>query len=335
MESSADGHDSSLAAGVLAKHWHICEPIDHTELGVSRVTWRVGQRYWLSQSEERRSAELTRQAKLMESLRCFLEDEHLSISVPEVIPGLNGHLVVEDSGYGWCVARHLHGFHPDSGDLTIYPALAEGLARFHREVRLFSDRERADLSEGICVNARKSIARMDAAHFVPFTKYAEEQELLMRAGDWLQPRLQKFERLPRQLIHGDWTPRNVLFAASGDHVYLKAVLDFEAIALDPVHVDVASICSTLLMWSGLDGIDEPIDSLLKTYENLSDRPLERDHVFTAMVAHWLCHYWSWRDRLEDGGFGQEVKDRLCLRIAGVLDYVSGLHQARPTIDLAH
>ena len=155
-----------------------------------------------------------------------------------------------------------------------------------------------------------------------------------RVGEWLQPRLQEFEKLPRQLIHGDWTPRNVLFVASGDHVYVKAVLDFEAMALDPVHVDVASICSTLLMWSGLYGVDELIDSVLNTYENLSDRHLERDHVFTAIVAHWLCHYWSWRDRLEDGGFGQEAKDRLCLRIASVLDYVSRSHKARATIDFA-
>lgn len=332
MESRAGGHDSSLAAGVLAKHWHIFEPIVHTELGVSRVTWRVGQRYWLSQSEERRSAELTRQAKLMNRLRCFLEDEHLSISVPEVIPSLNGQIVVEEGGYGWCVARHLHGFHPDMSDPTIYPVLAEGLARFHHEVRLFCERERTDLSEGICINARKNIARMHVARFVPFTEYPEEQELLARAGEWLQPRLQEFEKLPRQLIHGDWTPRNVLFVASGDHVYLSAVLDFESMAPDPVHVDLGSMCSTLLMWSGLNGVNELIDSLLNTYEKLSNCHLERDHVFTAMLAHWLCNYWSWRDRIEAGGFGQEVKDRLCLRIASVLNYVNGSHKARATID---
>lgn len=330
MESSASAHDSRFVAEVLAKHWHIREPIAKTGLGVSRVTWRVGQLYWLSQSEKQRSAELTRKAKLMERLRCFLEDEHLSISVPEVIASLSGQLVVEDGGYGWCVTRHLQGFHPDSGDPTIYPVLAEGLARFHREMRLFSDSQPAEVSDGICVSARKSIARMDAVHFVPFTKHPEEQELLVRAGDWLQPRLQEFEKLPRQLIHGDWTPRNVLFDSSGDRVYLNAILDFEAIALDPVHVDVASICSTLLMWSALDNIDERIDNLLSTYENLSERRLEIDHVFTAMLAHWLCHYWSWRDRLEDGEFGQEVKERLCLRIASVLDYVSESRGGRHT-----
>ncbi len=270
----------------------------------------------------------------MKRLRCFLGDEHRSISVPEVVLSLNEQIVVKEGGYGWCVTGHLPGFHPDMGDPTIYPALAEGLARFHREVRFFSARQPADLSEGICTNARKSIARIQANQFVPFTEYPDEQELLVRAGEWLRPRLQEFEILPRQMIHGDWTPRNVLFASSGGRIYLNAVLDFEAMALDPVHVDVASMCSTLLMWSGLDDVVELIDGLLNTYESVSGRHLERDHVFTAMLAHWLCNYWSWRDRIEDGGFGQEVKDRLCLRIASVLDNVSGSHKARLTIDPA-
>jgi hypothetical protein len=93
-------------------------------------------------------------------------------------------------------------------------------------------------------------------------------------------------------------------------------------AFDPVHVDVANTCSTLLMWSGLGNVDERIGSVLSRYEGLSGHRLERDHVFTAMLAHWLCHYWSWRDRLKNGGFGQEVKERLCLRIRSALDYVS-------------
>ncbi|HEY1896478.1 MAG TPA: phosphotransferase [Terracidiphilus sp.] len=328
MASTAGGHDARLAAAVLAKHWRIREPVFRTDFGVSRATWRVGQWYWLSQSEESRYAELIRQAQLMQRLRCFLEHERLSISVPEAIASLNGQLVVEDGGYGWCLSRHLHGFHPESSDPAIYPILAEGLARFHGAMRLFSDRQAMESPDGISVNTRKNIARMDTAKFVPFTKYAEEQELLVRAGDWLLPRLQEFEDLPRQLIHGDWTPRNVLFDSSGDKVHLNAVLDFEAMAFDPVHVDVASTCSTLLMWSGLGSVDERIGKLLSAYEGLSGRRLERDHVFTATVAHWLCLYWSWRDRLMNGGFGQEVKERLCLRIASVLDYVSRSRDSR-------
>jgi hypothetical protein len=148
MASTVGGQDARLAAEVLATHWRIREPVVRTDFGVSRVTWRVGQRYWLSQSEESRYAEMIRRAELLQRLRCFLEDERLSISVPEMIAGLSGQLVVKDVGFGWSLTRHLQGFHPDSSDPAIYPVLVEGLTRFHREVRLFSDRQPAELPGG-------------------------------------------------------------------------------------------------------------------------------------------------------------------------------------------
>jgi Ser/Thr protein kinase RdoA (MazF antagonist) len=322
MAMTAARGESDPVAEILANHWRICEPAVRTELGVSRITWRVGQRYWLSQSESRRSAALLRRAQLLQRLHGFLKDEHLSISVPEIVASESGHLIVADGGYGWCLTRHLQGFHPDSSDPGIYPVLAEGLARFHRELRLFSERQKADAPHGICVMARQNIARLDPASFVPFTKHPREQELVMRAGEWLLPRLARFEILPRQLVHGDWTPRNVFFQSSDCGAHLTAVLDFEAMAYDPVHVDLANTCSTLLMWSRLDRIAERIGDVLSTYERFGGIRLEHGDIYTAMLAHWFCHYWSWRDRLEDGGFGLDVKERLCLRIERVLDYLN-------------
>jgi hypothetical protein len=98
------GREPDLVAEFLEKHWRICEPAVRTDLGVSRITWRVGQRYWLCQSEQRRSAALLCQAQLLQRLRCFLEDEHLSISVPEIVASESGGLIVADCGYGWCIA---------------------------------------------------------------------------------------------------------------------------------------------------------------------------------------------------------------------------------------
>jgi Ser/Thr protein kinase RdoA (MazF antagonist) len=315
--------EPDLVAEVLEKHWRIWEPAVRTDLGVSRISWRVGQRYWLCQSEQRRSAALLSQAQLLQRLRCFLEDKHFSISIPEIVASESGDLIVAYGGYGWCLTRHLQGFHPDSGDPGIYPVLSEGLARFHHELCLFSEHQRADVPDGVCVKARQGIERLDDATFVPFTNHPEEQELMMRAGKWLLPRLARFELLPRQPIHGDWTPRNVLFDTSDNGAHLSAVLDFESMAYDPVHVDLANICSTLLMWSRLNRIEDRIDSVLSTYERFGGVRLERGDIYTAMLAHWFCHYWGWRDRIKGGGFGQDVKERLCLRVASVLDYVSG------------
>src|SRR5215469_13066596 len=115
MADGASG-DTDLVAAILAKHWRIYEPAVRTDLGVSRITWHVGQRYWLSQSEEWRSAELADRAQLIQRLHCFVSNEGLPISVPEAVPCEIGRLVVTDCGYGWSLARHLEGLHPHSND---------------------------------------------------------------------------------------------------------------------------------------------------------------------------------------------------------------------------
>ena len=57
MAASEVSH-ANLVAKVLAKHWHISDSANQTDLGVSRATWRIGQLYWLSQAEQTRLAEL-------------------------------------------------------------------------------------------------------------------------------------------------------------------------------------------------------------------------------------------------------------------------------------
>lgn len=313
---------ANLVAEVVAKHWRLSESAIRTHLGVSRATWRIGPLYWLSQAEQARSAELFQQANLLFALDRSLKSDHSSISVPEIVASSSGDFVVADGGYVWCLTRNLRGFHPDVTDPDMYLTLTEGLAHFHHALRVFSERQRRHAPDGICVSVRQNIKRLSPETFVAFTSYPGEKEVLQQAAAWLLPRLDRFELLPRQIVHGDWTPRNVLFDRDNQPIGLTAVLDFEATSWAPIHVDVANTCSTLLMWSGLDRLDERIANVLETYEKCAGVHLEREHIHTAMLAHWLCHYWSWRDRLQFGEFGHEVKERLCLRIASVLSYVS-------------
>lgn len=321
MESS-NASQANFVVEVLAKHWRVSEPAIRTRLGVSRATWQIGTHYWLSQAEQTRAAELFQQANLLSDLDCYLKNERCSIGVPEIVPSVGRRLIEVDRGYVRCLTRNLPGFHVDVADAEIYPALAEGLARFHRALRLFSEHQATSVANGICVRTRQSITRLTTQSFVAFTPDPSEEEVLRQAAAWLLPRMDRFEQLPRQIVHGDWTPRNVLFDRADHRVRLTGVLDFEALASDPVNVDLASICSTLLMWSGLDRLDERIASVLETYESFAGVHLERADLHTAALAHWLCHYWRWRDRLECGEFGHEVKERLCLRISSVLSYVS-------------
>lgn len=311
----------NLVGDVLSRHWRIKEPTIRASLGVSRATWRVGKFYWLAQAERVRIAELSRQAKLLTQLNQYLKTESIPLSIPEIVASEAGDVLVDDAGYVWCLTRHLPGFHPEVGDASVYPALTEGLARFHSIVRAFPKSESLDVPDGICVRTRQTIDRLTAEAFVAFTSDPREKHILPNAAAWLLPRLDSLERLPRQIVHGDWTPRNVLFQRHDREMHLTGVLDFEAMAWDPACVDVANTCSTLLMWSGLDRLEERIEGVLKTYEHSAGVDFDRKDIHTAMLAHWFCHYWNWRDRLQFGEFGHEVKDRLCFRISSVLSYL--------------
>ena len=200
MVSAVPG-EVGLATEIARTHWRLFGPMVRTDLGMSRITWRVGQQYWLSQSEERRSVELIRHAELQQNLLRFLHEKQFSISVPEIVTSLSGDLIVTDRGYAWCLTGHLEGFHPDSHD----PALAEGLARLHRELYLFEESRPTRLPDGIGVRVRERIEELNLGSFVPFTPDPREAALLERAGEWQLPRLSRFESLPRQLVHGDWT----------------------------------------------------------------------------------------------------------------------------------
>jgi Ser/Thr protein kinase RdoA (MazF antagonist) len=320
---ASDASDSiDLATEIVQSHWGIRGQLIRTDLGVSRITWRVGNQYWLSQCEERRSAELVCRAEVQRRLLDFLREKQSSLSVPEIVVSRSRDLIAVDQGYAWCLTRHLDGFHPDSHDPNAYRLLAAGLADFHSELSLFEEEGSVKLSNGVSTGTRVWIERMKLKPLIPFTGNPREIELLERACDWLLPRLSRLELLPRQPVHGDWTPQNVFFNRRNGGVQLTAVLDFEAIATDPVHVDVANIFSTLLMWSDLNRPRERMQEVLTAYENSSGLTLEQEDIHIAMLSHWFCNYWGWRERLENGGLGRQVKDRLCLRIASVLEFVT-------------
>lgn len=318
--SKADA-DIQLPSEILQEHWHVHEPVEKTDLGVSRKTWRVGQRYWLSQGEIEHLEPFVRESESLQRLHQFLRRERFSIEVPEIVLARGGQLVVAESGWTWRLTRHLAGTHPDSRDPKIYPPLIEGLSRFHEALRRFSHQDSGAIPAGVCIKTRQLIQRFQSTRWSPFTSDEDEQELLERASQRLLPRLDRFESLPRQVIHGDWTPRNVLFDSIAPVGNLTGVLDFESTAFDPIHVDLSHTCSTLLMWSGLDNTGTRIPEAVACYERLTGTPVELNDLHTAMLAHWFCHYWNWRDRLESGAKDHEVTKRLCLRLRLVLRFL--------------
>jgi Ser/Thr protein kinase RdoA (MazF antagonist) len=320
MQQDGIDPDISLASRVLREQWGIYEHLEKTDLGVSREAWRVGQSYWLSQCELERLEPFVRESDHLQRLHHFLRNEKISIEVPEIVPDQRGQLVVNKSGWAWRLTHHLAGVHPDSHDPQIYSPLVGGLTRFHQALRLFSQQS-SGIPMGVCLKAQRFVQRFQTMSWRPFTGDQDEKELLERASRWLLPRLDHFESLPRQLTHGDWTPGNVLFDSPVGR--LSAVLDFESISIDPIHVDLSHTCSTLLMWSGLDRVGARIEEVIACYERLTTTRVELADIHTAMLAHWFCHYWNWRERLETRAQSHEVTKRLSLRIRVVLQFLEG------------
>ena len=327
MEQNGIDPDTSLASRVPQEQWGIHEHVEKTDLGVSREIWRVGQSYWLSQCELERLEPFVRESDHLQRLHQFLRNKKFSIEAPEIVPDQRGQLVVNKCGWAWRLTHHLAGFHPDSHDPQIYLPLIEGLTRFHQALRLFSQQSSGTIPMGVCLKARQFVQRFQTMSWRPFTGDQDEKELLERASRWLLPRLDHFESLPRQLTHGDWTSRNVLFDSVTPVGCLAAVLDFESTAIDPIHVDLSHTCSMLLMWSGLDRVGARIQEVVACYERLTRTRVELTDIHTAMLAHWFCHYWNWRDRLETSAQSHEVIKRLSLRIRLVLQFLEGSDDA--------
>src|SRR6185437_8740708 len=141
----------------------------------------VGKLYWLAQAEHVRFGELSPQATLLTYLNQYLKVERISLSVPEIIASRAGDLLVDDFGYVWCLTRHLPGFHPAVGDPGAYPALTEGLARFHSIMRAFPKPESLHIPNGICVRTRQNIDRFNAEAFVACTSDPREKHILQNA----------------------------------------------------------------------------------------------------------------------------------------------------------
>jgi hypothetical protein len=73
------------------------------------------------------------------------------------------------------------------------------------------------------------------------------------------------------------------------------------------------------MWSSLDNISERIATLVSSFEEKTDVPIGLDIVHISMLAHWLGHYFDWRER-ESTDENTEVVRRLLGRIETVLHF---------------
>jgi Ser/Thr protein kinase RdoA (MazF antagonist) len=299
---------------VLSDHWGIAVAPDRVAPGASRNTWRVDSTFWLSHSDATEADSFRREAQLLQALPVILAARKAYWCVPGVVSTLSGRAIAVTPEGTWRLAQHVPGERPDMRDADTYPALARMLAELHAvlegvphslKVREFGAVERA---QAFIVAYGKS--------FRPATEDAREVLAISAIVDWLMPRIEGLAFLPRQLIHGDWTPPNIKVLPQG-----WGVLDWEFSRIDPVVMDLAQSCITILLWSGLDRPAEHISKLVETYSEHSGREVTMDSVRTAMAAYWLQNYGHWRARQETvGGFEDVLADQPG-RLLGIAEFV--------------
>jgi Ser/Thr protein kinase RdoA (MazF antagonist) len=308
----------SVAAAVLRDRWRIVIAPDRAASGASRNTWRVDSAFWLSHSDATEEASFRREAQLLQALAAILAARKACWCIPGVVPTVSGETIAVTRDGVWRLAQHLPGEPPDMRAAETYPALALMLAEVHAVLQ--SVPHSLKVRElGAVERAREFIAAYGKASFQPATEDAREALAVSAMVEWLAPRIGALVSLPRQLIHGDWTPPNIKILAPG-----WGVLDWEFSRIDPAVMDLAQSCITILIWSGLGCPGEHISKLVETYNAHSGREVSMDSVQTAMAAYWLQNYGHWRRRQETvGGFEDVVADQPG-RLLAIAEFVTSL-----------
>jgi Ser/Thr protein kinase RdoA (MazF antagonist) len=236
-------------------------------------------------------------------------DPGLRLLIPSPVPTESGEVAPMHSDFLWRLTRHIDGQHPAPTEPGTYDLMLNVLLRLHSALNSVSNRcptppevvgrVRDRLSELPQIISRSSIPD-------------QERDILHEAACWLKPKIDRLSSLPARLVHGDWTPLNVVIGRDG----LAGILDFEDCARGPAVLDVANMCSTLLMWSRLDNVSQRIEALVSSFEHKTGVRIGMDIIHISMLTHWFGHYFDWRQR-ESTDENTEVVRRLVGRIETV------------------
>jgi aminoglycoside phosphotransferase (APT) family kinase protein len=155
------------------------------------------------------------------------------------------------------------------------------------------------------------------SHWDAQTNDPTERDDVIQTATWLEPRLAGLADLPRQLIHGDWSPRNLLVSEERPSC-ITAVLDWQFAAIGPVVFDLAMAASTVLASPSITNKRATVDQLLHDYGADSQRKL----LGVAMVAFWFWNYWRIRGVVRREPRSQEELNRQPARLRTVLAFAS-------------
>lgn len=160
------------------------------------------------------------------------------------------------SGSQWRVTRHIDGLHPSPNDPANYDLMLNVLLRLQKAFD--STSHQCPICPDILGRVRDRLAHLPNTASRPSLTH-KERDIVRDAARLAEAEARsRLSALPARVVHGDWTPLNVLIRRDGS----AGILDFEACGRGPAVLDLANMCSTLLMWSKLDRIPERISALV-------------------------------------------------------------------------
>ena len=224
----SDGESATRwVAAMLNEHWGVriqsCDRIVmsdhnalawvHTPSGRMLAKWSVVPRRFQQLSE---MARLTR----------WLDDRGLPVSAP--VPATDGRLQVEVDGVSMGLQHEIRGDLLDTADQRQVRAAGAVLAELHDALAAYPDNDRVAALERPSepLTARITSWLDSGAEHLPATARDTLRRLVVGAPP---------NRLPMQLVHGDFRSANILYAGAE----VAAILDFEEAGFDHRVVELA------------------------------------------------------------------------------------------------
>lgn len=223
-----DGGSAGLwVAAMVAEHWGVrvssCERIVIS--GHNALAW-LSTPYGRLLAKWSTVRELFPHLSQVAGLTSWLDGRGLPVSAP--VPSLDGRPQVEVDGVSMGLQHVIDGDLLDVGDLDQVSAAGAVLARLHGALAAYPDAVHGGASSSQPASLSDRINTWLESGGEPSSE--EARDSLRRLADGTSP-----DRLPTQIVHGDFRSANVLCVGP----QITAVIDFEDIRVDHCIVEVA------------------------------------------------------------------------------------------------
>lgn len=248
-----------------ASFWCLPTPSTSSTLATNNFAWRCGD-VWLKAT----AAGPERQKRSIAILDHLEGAEHLAL--PRALRTGDGLAIVEHAGLHWTAETAVSGAHPNPNSTAdYYDAWAATRLLHEAFARVPHNAATSLIVNELRLRLRDVSLDEHQKYYAPVAKAAE---ILKRELDWIKS-------WTAQVIHGDVSHPNILLTPTGCHGFI----DFEFVSIDPIEFDFATLITTLLVRSSLDG--QTREAILA--ELIDSSRLDTARVLTAALARrWLA-----------------------------------------------